>query len=114
MDLKEELDQARVVIQKLQTDKRDLSAEAKTARAYRDEIEMLKVQESKVEKLEAEVIKYKQKAEDTEYLKKKIQVRKWEEFERSNILTCMYTYVLCLREESGSCLEMIVCVQSIW
>ena len=74
IDLKEELEQARIGIQKLQTDKRELAEQAKTARAYRDEIEMLKVQEAKVEKLEADVIKYKQKAEDTEYLKKKIKV----------------------------------------
>ena len=74
IDLKEELEQARIGIQKLQTDKRELAEQAKTARAYRDEIEMLKVQEAKVDKLEADVIKYKQKAEDTEYLKKKIKV----------------------------------------
>ncbi len=74
IDLKEELEQARLLIQKLQADRRELAEEAKTARAYRDELEMLKVQESKVDKLEADLIKYKQKAEDTEYLKKKIQV----------------------------------------
>ena len=63
-----------MAIQKLQTDNRELTEEAKTARTYRDEIEMLKVQGGKVEKLEADVIKYKQKVEDTEYLRKKIKV----------------------------------------
>lgn len=43
-------------------------------RVYRDEIETLKVQSSRVEKLEADVMKYRQKAEDTEYLKKRIAV----------------------------------------
>ena len=74
MDLKEELEQARAIAQRLQQDKRDLADDAKATRAYRDEIEMLKVQSGKVEKLEADVIKYKQKLEDTEYLKKKIAV----------------------------------------
>jgi hypothetical protein len=74
VDLKEELEQARVIGQKLQQDKRELAGDAKAARAYRDEIEMLKVQSGKVEKLEGDIIKYKQKVEDTEYLKKKIAV----------------------------------------
>ena len=74
IDLKEELEQARGIAQKLQQDKRELAEEAKASRAYRDEIEVLKVQSGKVEKLEADIIKYRQKAEDTEYLKKKIAV----------------------------------------
>lgn len=74
MDLKEELEQARAIAQRLQQDKRELAEDAKAARAYRDEIEVLKVQSGKVDKLEAEVTKYRQKVEDTEYLKKKIAV----------------------------------------
>ena len=74
IDTKEELEQTRAIVQKLQQDKRELSEDAKAARAYRDEIEMLKVQSGKVEKLEGDMIKYKQKVEDTEYLKKKIAV----------------------------------------
>lgn len=78
IDLKEELEQTRVIVQKLQQDKRELTEDAKAARAYRDEIEMLKVQSGKVEKLEGDMIKYKQKVEDTEYLKKKIAVSRRE------------------------------------
>ena len=74
MDMKDELEQARLIIQKLQQDKRELAEDAKATRAYRDEIEMLKVQSSKADKLETDVVKYRQKAEDTEYLKKKIAV----------------------------------------
>jgi hypothetical protein len=44
------------------------------ARAYRDELETLKVESSKIEKLEADVNKYRQKSEDAEYLKKRIVV----------------------------------------
>ncbi len=76
IDLKEELEQARGIAQKLQHDKRELAGDAKAARAYRDEIEVLKVQSGKVEKLETDVMKYRQKAEDSEYLKKKIAVSK--------------------------------------
>ncbi len=59
----------------LQQEKRELAEDAKSVRVYRDEVEALRVQSAKVEKLEAEVIKYKQKAEDTDYLKKRITVR---------------------------------------
>ena len=74
IELKEELEQIRLIAQKLQQDKRELAEDAKAARAYRDEIEMLKVQSAKAERLETDVIKYRQKAEDAEYLKKKIAV----------------------------------------
>ena len=73
-DLKEDIEQARMHIQQLQQDKKELAEDAKSARLYRDEIETLKVQSAKVEKLEADVVKYRQKAEDTEYLKKRIAV----------------------------------------
>ena len=73
-DLKEDIDQARAHIQHLQLEKKELAEDAKSARMYRDEIETLKVQSAKVEKLESDVVKYRQKAEDTEYLKKRIAV----------------------------------------
>ena len=73
-DLKEELEHLRANIQHLHQEKKELAEDAKLARVYRDEIETLKVQSAKVEKLEADVVKYRQKAEDTEYLKKRIAV----------------------------------------
>ena len=73
-DLKEDIEQARAHIHHLQQEKKELAEDAKSARVYRDEIETLKVQSAKVEKLEADVVKYRQKAEDTEYLKKRIAV----------------------------------------
>ena len=72
--MKEEIDHCRAVIQQLHQEKKELAEDAKLARVYRDEIETLKVQSAKVEKLEADVVKYRQKAEDTEYLKKRIAV----------------------------------------
>jgi hypothetical protein len=74
VDLKEELDHLRGTIHQLHQDKKELAEDAKLARVYRDEIETLKVQSAKVEKLEADVVKYRQKAEDAEYLKKRIAV----------------------------------------
>ena len=73
-DLKEEMEQLKGAMQHLQHEKKELAEDAKAARVYRDEIETLKVQSAKVEKLEADVVKYRQKAEDTEYLKKRIAV----------------------------------------
>jgi len=71
-DLKEDLEQCRGTISQLKQEKRELAESARSALVYRDEIETLKVQSSRVEKLEADVMKYRQKAEDTEYLKKRI------------------------------------------
>lgn len=73
-DLKEELEHHRATIQQLHQEKKELAEDAKLARVYRDEIETLKVQSAKVEKLEADVVKYRQKAEDAEYLRKRIAV----------------------------------------
>lgn len=73
-DLKEDIEQARATIQHLQQERRELAEDAKLARVYRDEIETLKVQSARVEKLESDIVKYRQKAEDTEYLKKRIAV----------------------------------------
>ena len=75
-DLREEVEQSKGAVTRLQQEKRELSEDAKSVRIYRDEIETLKVQSAKVEKLEADVVKYRQKAEDTEYLKKRIAVSK--------------------------------------
>ncbi len=61
-------------MKQLHQEKRELAEDAKSVRVYRDEVEALRVQSAKVEKLEIEVIKYKQKAEDTDYLKKRIAV----------------------------------------
>ncbi|CAI8055853.1 Girdin [Geodia barretti] len=71
-ETREELERALAAVQKLQQERQEMAAEAKAARMYRDEIETLKVQSAKVEKLEADVKKYRQKAEDTEYLRKRI------------------------------------------
>ena len=72
--MKEEIEHCRAAIQQLHQEKKELAEDAKLARVYRDEIETLKVQSAKVEKLEADVVKYRQKAEDTEYLRKRITV----------------------------------------
>jgi chromosome segregation ATPase len=71
-ELSQQLEQAKAALQKLHAEKRELIDDAKMARAYRDELETLKVESSKIEKLEADVNKYRQKSEDAEYLKKRI------------------------------------------
>ena len=68
------MDKARSTITQLHHEKRALAEDAKSVRIYRDEVEALRVQSAKVEKLEADVVKYRQKAEDTDYLKKRISV----------------------------------------
>lgn len=53
--------------------------EARCARSYRDEVEALRVRATRCDKLENDVLRYKQKIEDMEYLKKKIAVS-WNTF----------------------------------
>ena len=48
--------------------------EARCARSYRDEVEALRVRATRCDKLENDLVRYKQKVEDMEYLKKKITV----------------------------------------
>ena len=48
--------------------------EARCARSYRDEVEALRVRATRCDKLENDLVRYKQKVEDMEYLKKKIAV----------------------------------------
>ncbi|XP_019849313.1 PREDICTED: girdin-like [Amphimedon queenslandica] len=71
-EMSQSLEQAKAAIQKLHSEKLELLDDAKSARALRDELEAFKVQSAKMEKLETDVTKYRQKAEDVEYLKKRV------------------------------------------
>ncbi|XP_065919238.1 girdin-like isoform X2 [Dysidea avara] len=71
-ETKDELEQVRNNAHKLQQEKRTLMEEARCARSYRDEVEALRVRATRCDRLENDVLKYKQKIEDMEYLKKKI------------------------------------------
>jgi myosin heavy subunit len=72
-DNTQQLDQAKSMIQKLQQEKRDLFEKVHSQQVYKDEMETLQAQASKCDRLESEVQRYKKKAEDAEYMKKRIE-----------------------------------------
>ena len=57
----------------LQLKKRDLFEKVHSQQVYKDEMETLQAQASKCDRLESEVQRYKKKAEDAEYMKKRIE-----------------------------------------
>ena len=52
----------------------DLTQDARAARAYRDELDVWKEKASKAEKYENEITKYREKLNELEYLKKRVEV----------------------------------------
>ncbi|KAM9294375.1 protein Daple [Gastrophryne carolinensis] len=69
LDAKHELERLNQELQKLKQENVTLAAESRTARAYRDELDSLKEKASKVERLESELVRYKEKLHDVEFYK---------------------------------------------
>lgn len=53
----------------------DLTQDARAARTYRDELDILKEKASRVDKFEAEITKYKEKLNELEFFKTRVDVR---------------------------------------
>lgn len=53
-----------------------LLSDARSARAYRDELDALREKAIRVDKLESEVGRYKEKLHDIEFYKARVEVRK--------------------------------------
>ncbi|XP_078001237.1 girdin-like isoform X5 [Glandiceps talaboti] len=73
METKEELEQCNLLIQKLKQENLDLTQDARAARAYRDELDVLKEKASKVDKYEGEIQRYREKLNEMEYIKKRME-----------------------------------------
>lgn len=65
-----------------------LLTEARSARAYRDELDALREKAIRVDKLESEVGRYKERLHDIEFYKARVEVRRGE---AGNINTVMET-----------------------
>ena len=52
----------------------DLSQDARSARTYRDELDILKEKASRVDKCEAEITKYKEKLNELDFYKARVDV----------------------------------------
>ncbi|XP_040188918.1 protein Daple isoform X2 [Rana temporaria] len=69
MDTKHELERLSLELQKLKQDNIQLSSEARTARTYRDELDSLKERAGKVDRLENELARCKEKLHDVDFYK---------------------------------------------
>jgi hypothetical protein len=52
----------------------ELTQDARSARALRDEVDILKEKASRLDKVETEIVKYKEKLNELEYFKTRVEV----------------------------------------
>ncbi|GAB1601376.1 girdin-like isoform X3 [Argonauta hians] len=71
-DVMDELDDSKSQLQKTKVEYNEIYQEAKTARAYRDEIDMLKEKAIKVESYENEILKYREKLNELDFCRSRI------------------------------------------
>ncbi|XP_039598269.1 protein Daple isoform X1 [Polypterus senegalus] len=73
MDARNEVDRLDVEMQKLRQENTHLSADSRSMRAYRDELDSLREKASKVDRLENELTRYKEKLQDVHFYKARME-----------------------------------------
>ncbi|KAK3861622.1 hypothetical protein Pcinc_032435, partial [Petrolisthes cinctipes] len=73
LEYKDELDQTKLVVSKLRQENVELAQDARSARAWRDEADILRERAGRVEALEQEVIRYRDKMADIEFYKTRVE-----------------------------------------
>lgn len=73
VELKEVIEQNKVFCNKLRHDNLELTQEARTAKAYRDEIDVLNERVRKIDRLETEVQRYRDKMNELEFFKSRVE-----------------------------------------
>lgn len=73
MDAKNEIERLDSDIQKLKQENTQLLAEARSVRAYRDEVDSLRERAGKVDRLETELSRFKEKLNDVHFYKTRIE-----------------------------------------
>ncbi|KFV48572.1 Girdin, partial [Gavia stellata] len=69
LDCKQELEQMEAELKRLQQENMNLLSDARSARVYRDELDALREKAIRVDKLESEVSRYKERLHDIEFYK---------------------------------------------
>ena len=69
----EELEKVQAVSSRLKTENLELCQDARAAKTYRDELDVLRERAEKVDKLEAELLRYKDKMNDIEFFKSRVE-----------------------------------------
>ena len=72
-ETREELERVQEVTDKLKTENLELCQDARAAKTYRDELDVLRERAEKVDNLEAELLKYKDKMNDIEFFKSRVE-----------------------------------------
>ncbi|XP_048341157.1 protein Daple isoform X1 [Sphaerodactylus townsendi] len=81
VDTRHEVDQLVLELQKIKQENINLMADARSARAYRDELDSLREKSNRVERLEMELVRCKEKLHDVDFYKARM-----EELREDNII----------------------------
>ncbi|NXM83141.1 GRDN protein, partial [Oenanthe oenanthe] len=73
LDCKQELEQMEAELKRLQQENMSLLSDARSARVYRDELDALREKAIRVDKLESEVSRYKERLHDIEFYKARVE-----------------------------------------
>ncbi|MEE6474328.1 hypothetical protein FKM82_010349 [Ascaphus truei] len=73
LDSKQEAGQLEAELKRLQQENMNLIADARSARVYRDELDALREKAVRVDKLESEVCRYKERMHDIEFYKARVE-----------------------------------------
>ncbi|XP_069811286.1 girdin isoform X2 [Dendropsophus ebraccatus] len=73
LDVKQEVAQLEAELKRLQQENMKLLADARSARLYRDELDALREKAIRVDKLESEVSRYKERLHDIEFYKARVE-----------------------------------------
>uniref|UniRef100_A0A7N5K349 Coiled-coil domain containing 88A n=1 Tax=Ailuropoda melanoleuca TaxID=9646 RepID=A0A7N5K349_AILME len=73
LDCKQELEQMEIELKRLQQENMNLLSDARSARMYRDELDALREKAIRVDKLESEVSRYKERLHDIEFYKARVE-----------------------------------------
>ncbi|KAK7904468.1 hypothetical protein WMY93_017075 [Mugilogobius chulae] len=96
MDSKHEAERLDQELQRIKQEHQSLSCEARSARVYRDEVDSLREKASRVDRLEAELTRCKEKLNDVHFYKTRVEEL------RDDNLTLMETKVLLEEQLSAS------------
>ncbi|XP_073690449.1 girdin isoform X2 [Garra rufa] len=73
MDCRQELEHMETEVKRLQQENLQLMCDARSLRAYRDELDALREKAVRVDKLESEVMRYKEKLHDIEFYRTRVE-----------------------------------------
>ncbi|XP_015238441.1 PREDICTED: girdin isoform X2 [Cyprinodon variegatus] len=73
LDTRQELENMEVELKRLQQESYQLLSDARSARAYRDELDALREKAIRVDKLESEVSRYKERLHDIDFYKARVE-----------------------------------------